>query len=278
MSLTLSATVFDRAYEAVMVADVNWRIEKVNRAFSEITGFDEREVMGSRPAFMLADHSQGVLNGEMQEALEQSGAWEGEIRSRRKNGEIFHEWLSVTLLRDKEGQPARYVSLFSDITKRKEQERKISQQANFDFLTGLPNRFLFNDRLDMALSIAKREGRRLALLFIDLDRFKYVNDTLGHEVGDDLLREASRRLRSEVRESDTVARLGGDEFTVIVRDFRRIEPVELLAEAILGSLSLPYLLGEHEVHASASIGITCLLYTSDAADDWLVVVCWVVGG
>ena len=262
--LTLSATVFDRAYEAVMVADVNWRIEKVNRAFSEITGFSEQEVMGLRPDFLLADHSQGVLNGEMQEALEQSGAWEGEIRSRRKNGEIFHEWLSMTLLRDREGEPARYVSLFSDITKRKEQERKISQQANFDFLTGLPNRFLFNDRLDMALSIAKREGRRLALLFIDLDRFKYVNDTLGHEVGDDLLREASRRLRSEVRESDTVARLGGDEFTVIVRDFRRIEPVELLAEAILGSLSLPYLLGEHEVHASASIGIT--VYPNDGSE------------
>lgn len=262
--LTLSATVFHRAYEAVMVADGNWRIEKVNRAFSEITGFQEHEVIGSRPDFLLADHSQGVLNGEMQAALEQSGAWEGEIRSRRKNGEVFHEWLSVTLLRDTEGRPARYVSLFSDISKRKEQERKISQQANFDFLTGLPNRFLFNDRLDMALSIAKRDGRRLGLLFIDLDRFKYVNDTLGHEVGDDLLREAARRLRSEVRESDTVARLGGDEFTVIVRDFRRIEPVELMAEAILGSLSQPYLLGEHEVHASASIGIT--VYPNDGSE------------
>lgn len=262
--LSLSATVFDRAYEAVMVADAEWRIEKVNRAFSQITGFQEDEVRGTRPDFLLADESAGILNNEMQEALERSGAWEGEIRSRRKSGEVFHEWLSVTLLRDDKGRPARFVSLFSDITKRKEQEQKISQQANFDFLTGLPNRFLFHDRLDMALSSARRDGRRLALLFIDLDRFKHVNDTLGHEVGDDLLREASRRLCSEVRDSDTVARLGGDEFTVIIRDFRRIEPVELLAEAILGSLARPYLLGEHEVHASASIGIT--VYPNDGSE------------
>jgi len=262
--LSLSATVFDRAYEAVMVADADWRIEKVNRAFTDITGFQERDVKGSRPEFLVADQSAGLIRAEMQAALERSGAWEGEIRSRRKNGDVFHEWLSVTLLRDENDRPTRYVSLFSDITKRKEQERKISQQANFDFLTGLPNRFLFNDRLDMALSIAKRDGLRLALLFIDLDRFKHVNDTLGHEVGDDLLREASRRLRSEVRDSDTVARLGGDEFTVIIRDFRRIEPVELLAESILGSLSKPYLLGEHEVHASASIGIT--VYPNDGTE------------
>lgn len=264
--LSLSATVFDRAYEAVMVADADWRIEKVNRAFVDITGFQEHEVKGSRPEFLVADQSARLIRAEMQSALEKNGAWEGEIRSRRKNGDVFHEWLSVTLLRDENGSPARYVSLFSDITKRKEQERKISQQANFDFLTGLPNRFLFNDRLDMALSIAKRDGLRLALLFIDLDRFKHVNDTLGHEIGDELLREAAERLRAEVRDSDTVARLGGDEFTVIIRDFRRIEPVELLAESILGSLSRPYLLGEHEVHASASIGITVYPNDGDERD------------
>ena len=262
--LSLSATVFDRAYEAVMVADAQWRVEKVNRAFCEITGYVEGEVVGKTPDYLLGPEMQQVLDEEVKHALDLRGAWEGEVSSRRKNGEVFEQWLSVTLLRDAKRRPLRYVSLFTDITKRKEAEQKIRQQANFDFLTGLPNRYLFNDRLDMALGAAAREDRRLALFFIDLDRFKHVNDTLGHGKGDDLLREAARRLQAEMRGSDTVARLGGDEFTLIVRSFRRIESVELKAESVLASLSRPYILGEHEVHASASIGIT--VFPNDGTD------------
>lgn len=254
--LRLAAAVFDTASEAVMVTDQQNFIQMVNKAFCLITGYEEEEVIGKNPSILKSGRHGQEFYDAMFESIQSTGHWEGEIWNRRKSGEIYPEWLSITQLCDSKGRPERYVSLFSDITKRKRDEQKIRHQANFDSLTGLPNRSLFSDRFSRAIDRAERDKKRVALLFIDLDRFKHINDTLGHPAGDQLLQETAKRLLACVRKSDTVARLGGDEFTVILPDVKEIHNIEDSVIKILDQLSQPYKLEGNNAFVSGSIGVT----------------------
>jgi diguanylate cyclase (GGDEF)-like protein len=198
----------------------------------------------------------------MWQILQRMGRWQGEIWNRRKNGEVFPEWLSIVAIKDNKGNTRQYMAVFSDITKRKQDEVKIWRQANYDALTELPNRNLFKDRLDQAMHAAHREGWQLALMFIDLDRFKWVNDTLGHGAGDLLLQQTATRLSACVREMDTVARLGGDEFTVILSDIGDSDDIARIADKVIATLGAPFDLDGHEAFVSGSVGIA--LYPQDA--------------
>lgn len=262
--LRIAATFFETTSEAITVTDTHNRIIAINPAFTAITGYTEEEALGRDPSFLGSGRNNRAFYRNMWHTLERLGRWQGEIWNRRKNGEIYPEWLSIVAIRDDKGVVKQYMAVFSDITKRKQDEEKIWRQANYDGLTGLPNRNLFKDRLDQAMHAAHREGSRLALMFIDLDRFKWVNDTLGHASGDLLLQEAARRLQGHVRETDTVARLGGDEFTVLLNDIKGTVDVDRIAENLLGCLAEAFNLGGKEAFVTGSIGIT--LYPGDATD------------
>jgi len=254
--LQMAAAVFEAASEAIMVCDGNNIIETVNDSFTEITGYSLDEVIGQTPSILKSGRHSKQFYKDMINNLVINGKWEGEIWNRRKNGEIYPQWLSIKTIQDDNENTIRYISLFSDITNRKQNEERILYQANYDALTGLPNRSLFMDRLQRAVIQAERSKTKIALLFIDLDRFKNVNDSLGHACGDLLLQEAASRLTSLVRKSDTVARLGGDEFTVIIPDLTDYHLIENLVEKLLDQLSAAYSLENNIAFVSASIGIT----------------------
>jgi diguanylate cyclase (GGDEF)-like protein len=201
----------------------------------------------------------------MWKSLRLAGQWRGEIWNRRKNGEIYPEWLSISVVKNARGEVINYIAIFSDITKRKEAEQRIEFLAHYDSLTRLPNRALFADRLKRALVIANRNEKKAALLFLDLDRFKDINDTLGHLAGDLLLQSVAERVRSCVRESDTICRLGGDEFMILLEDINGRDDVEGVAQKIISVMSGPHQLGEHQITVTFSIGAA--LYPDDAGDD-----------
>lgn len=262
--LRLAATFFETTSEAIAVTDAHNRIIAVNPAFCWITGYSEEEVLGRDPSLLSSGRHSSAFYRAMWETLQRLGRWQGEIWNRRKNGEVYPEWLSIVAIKDDRDNVVQHMAIFSDITRRKQDEKKIWHQANFDALTGLPNRTLFLDRLGQAMHQAHRDKRQLALMFIDLDRFKYVNETLGHAAGDQLLREAAQRIRENVSESDTVARLGGDEFTVVLGNYASIIDVEKRAEVILTALTQPFTVLDREAFVSGSIGIT--LYPDDATE------------
>ncbi len=262
--LRLAATFFETTSEAIAVTDTENRIVAVNPAFCWITGYSTEEVLGRDPSLLSSGRHSAAFYRAMWETLQRLGRWQGEIWNRRKNGEVYPEWLSIVAIKNEQGEVVQYMAIFSDITRRKQDEKKIWHQANFDALTGLPNRTLFLDRLGQAMHQAHRDKRPLALMFIDLDRFKYVNDTHGHAAGDLLLREAARRIHASVTESDTVARLGGDEFAVVLGNFGTLHDVEMIAEQILRTLVQPFDIEAHEAFVSGSIGIT--LYPDDASE------------
>ncbi len=252
----LAAAVFETATEAVMVTDADNTIQTVNSAFCKITGYDPEDVIGKNPSMLQSGRHDKAYYESIYRALETNGTWEGEIWNRRKDGEAYAEWLAISIMRDSNNNLEGYVSLFSDITRRKEDEERILHQANFDPLTGLPNRNLLADRFSGALDRAERNHTQVAVLFIDLDRFKHVNDTLGHSIGDLLLQEAGKRLVRCLRKSDTAARLGGDEFAVVLADFTGLYAVEDVVNKILHSLAQPYHLDGNDAFISASIGVT----------------------
>ena len=260
--MQLASLVYQNSGEAIEVVDENTRIIAINPAYTEMTGYTEEEVLGKTPAVLSSGRHDDSFYRDMWQALNESGHWQGEIWDRRKDGEVFPIWTTINTVYNDDGAVHRRVAIFTDISKRKEAEELIWKQANFDALTGLPNRRMFRDRLEQELKKSQRSKQMLALLFIDLDRFKEINDTLGHHYGDVLLIEAGERIRENVRESDTVARLGGDEFTVIVSQLRYHEHVEEVAEKIISALRQPFYLGEQEIHLSASVGIT--LYPDDS--------------
>lgn len=267
--LQLAATVFRTTAEAIFVTNDDNRIEAVNPAFTRITGYKPEEVIGQDPKILRSDRHDDDYFRRMWWRLKLQGSWEGEIWNRRKNGEIFPEWLSIVAIRDEHDRNMRYVAVFSDITKRKKAEDIIRHQANYDLLTDLPNRMLFMDRLNHEITRTRRESYMLGLMFIDLDRFKWVNDTLGHLSGDRLLKEVADRLKRAVRASDTIARLGGDEFTVILPDLKSADNAETVARKIIDSLSEPIDLGKSQVFISASIGIATFPADSANANDLL---------
>ena len=264
--LRLLAGVFEHSAEAILISDRNNRILEVNPSFCRLTGYTADEVRGKNPGFLSAGTATRELYQAMWDAIEKSGHWQGEIWDRRKDGSRYPKWLSISTIKDSKGNVEYHLGSFMDISERKEAEEKISHLAHFDALTDLPNRFNLQGRLEQALVAARREGgQRVAVMFLDLDRFKNVNDTLGHHVGDILLLEVSKRLAGTVRESDVVARLGGDEFVIVLTGID-IAKIQSVARKILTALATPYHLEGHELHATASIGIAIYPEDGDRVD------------
>jgi diguanylate cyclase (GGDEF)-like protein/PAS domain S-box-containing protein len=262
--MRLASTVMETISEGIMVTDAKGVILDVNQAFTDITGYTGEEAIGQTPRLFKSDTQSLEFYQAMWRNLEKHGIWRGEIWNKHKNGKIFPEYLSITAIAHRPSEPRRYVAIFHDISQRKEYEALIERQANYDTLTELPNRFLFMNRLALSIEQANQQHSAIALMFIDLDMFKEVNDTLGHKAGDELLQIAARRLLNCVRESDTVARLGGDEFTVILPNVHLIKHVEVVAQKLLQQLITPFELSAQTVQISGSIGIA--LYPGDAHD------------
>ena len=263
--LLLSDAVFNTTSEGIVVLDSEFRIQTVNPAFTHITGFSAAEACGMESSLVKSlPHQSSDQDREIYHAITTTGRWEGEVTGQRKSGESYPEWASVNRAKNKHNCDDFYVVLFQDITKRKEADEKILYQANFDALTGLPNRKLFTQRLRQAVLSAADNRTRVALLFIGLGRFKRVNDSLGHQYGDMLLTETAQRLRNAVKSHDTVGRLGGDEFSIILSDLQNTANVESLVEKILDTVTRPYQLDDKKAYVAASIGIT--LYDNDGTD------------
>ncbi len=268
--LRLAASVFENAAEGILITSADGAIQKVNPGFTAITGYTSEEVTGRNPRMFKSGRHDREFYAQMWHELLEKGQWQGEIWNRKKSGEPYPEWMSITVIRDSQGNPAHYVGLFRDITDEKQTRDQLHHQAYHDPLTGLPNRQLFSDRLERALAYAKRNTGNLAVLFLDLDKFKLINDTYGHRIGDLLLQEVACRLKRCVRNEDTVARLGGDEFTLILHDTLRGEPDACgTARRILESLSAPFDLDNHEIHTTPSIGIA--IYPNDGHDAQTIV-------
>ena len=271
--LHVAATAFE-SQEAMMVADIEGIILKVNRAFTTITGYSAGQAIGKKAGLLRSDQHDQAFYDAMKETVLCGGAWEGELVSQRQNGEIFPGWLTVTAVRSDDGKTQRFIFILSDITDRKAREEEIRQLAFYDPLTHLPNRRLLVDRLRHALTISIRSKRHGGLLFIDLDNFKTINDTMGHGTGDLLLQHVAERLSGCVRAGDTVARQGGDEFVILLKDLSEapqeaVRQTELIGEKILDALNRPYLLAEHVCHNSASIGATVFNGESGSTDEQL---------
>ncbi|MGS0680517.1 EAL domain-containing protein [Shewanella sp. 125m-7] len=262
-SLKLAASVYNNSSEAMSVQDEQGFIINTNAAFTDITGYSEAEIKNQNIKVLQCNRNNRNTYRQMSVAIEQVGRWQGEVWLRRKSGEEFVVWLTLNSLFDAKAQTQRRVALFSDITDKKQAEQIIWKQANYDPLTGLPNRRMLLDYLNAEIMKSDSREQHFALMFIDLDYFKEVNDTLGHDMGDMLLSEAAKRLKACIRESDVVARLGGDEFTVVLSGITDIKGVDKVAKHILTRIAEPYSLGEETAYISASIGIT--LYPDDAA-------------
>ncbi len=250
------AAAFENTSEGVIITDPVGHILDVNRAFCNITGYSREEVAGEKPSLLHSGRHDSTFYQAMWATLRSAGQWQGEIWNRRKNGEVYPEWLSISPVTNEQGEVTNYVGVFADITTMKESERQLLHLAHHDPLTGLPNRLLFSARLEHALQQARRIPATIGLLFLDLDRFKNVNDSLGHALGDELLTQAAHRLRSCIRQQDTVARLGGDEFIVILQSLADARDAGAVAEKILEALQQPFALTGHEVTVTASIGIS----------------------
>ncbi len=260
--LLQAAKVFDNTADGVMITDAQGNITAINKAFTGITGFQFREVLGKNPRILRSNRHDVEYYQALWSALQQAGTWQGEVWNRRKGGEVYPIWENISAIRNDAGQVTNYVAIFSDISIMKRSEERLAHLASHDPLTDLPNRLLFQDRLKLAIRRAHRMGHGVAVLFLDLDGFKAVNDTLGHPMGDKLLQIVARRLSDCVRDVDTVARLGGDEFIVILENVQEPEDVEQIARKILGALREPIAIDGHEASVTASIGVS--LFPEDA--------------
>ncbi|MBL1377157.1 EAL domain-containing protein [Zobellella sp. CGMCC 1.18722] len=262
LNLELAERVIEASLEGIIITDAEGRIEFVNPAFSHTTGYDPEEVLGRTPAVLSSGRHDGAFYTEMWRTLREKGYWRGEIWNRRKSGQLYLELLTITAIRDGEGRITNFAALFTDITHIRENEDQIRQLAYYDPLTRLPNRRLLEDRLELAIRHAHRHQRRLAVLFIDLDHFKQVNDSLGHAAGDELLLEVSRRLGGRLREDDTLARLGGDEFIVLLPDLEEADEVTRVARRLIDAIGEPFRIGQQSFRIGCSLGIS--LYPDDA--------------
>ncbi len=258
-----AATVFENTDEAIVITDINNQIISANNAFQNISGYNRNEVVG-RPALFHCTLKDTGMDKTIQAELEQGGQWRGELEACRNTGFAYPIWLSISAVKNEDDKVSSYIHVFSDISAFKKTEATLKHLAHHDALTGLPNRSMFKNELQAAISSSKRHNTHAALLFLDLDRFKIINDTLGHACGDQLLKIVAERLKECVRGEDTVARLGGDEFTIILREISHIEDAATVAEKIIRTLSLPTNIDGRSVVISTSIGIS--IYPNDAQD------------
>ncbi|MBA4190717.1 MAG: hypothetical protein C0467_22255 [Planctomycetaceae bacterium] len=249
---------------SVVVTDATGAIEYVNPKFTRLTGYTASDVVGKNPRILQSGKQSPDFYKQMWETLTAGREWHGELCNRAKDGTLFWEATSISPVRNASGEVTHYIGVKEDVTERKAAERQLEHQALHDSLTGLPNRALFREQLIRAISWAKRNRTQVALFFLDLDRFKNVNDTLGHPVGDELLRGVASRLRGVIRESDTVARLGGDEFAILVPDLNRLEDAAAVARKVVAALAAPFHIGTQEIHTSGSLGIT--MFPTDAIE------------
>lgn len=258
--LRIAATAFE-SHEGMMIADANHIILRVNSAFTRTTGYSSEEIVGRTPLVLRSDRHDADFYRAMWESISNTGGWQGEIWGKRKNGEVYPKWLTITAVKNSKGAVTHYISTDFDITERKKADEKINELAFYDQLTGLPNRTLLLDRLKLAMTVSTRSGSYCALILIDLDNFKTLNDTLGHDMGDLLLKQVAERLCACVRAEETVARLGGDEFVVILTNLDALEnhaatQSEAVGEKILAALNQPYQIKEVTFHSTPSIGVT----------------------
>ncbi|MDN6862018.1 MULTISPECIES: bifunctional diguanylate cyclase/phosphodiesterase [Pseudomonas] len=262
--LQQAATVFESTAEGVLITDTRQNIIAVNRAFSEITGYSEAEALGQTPRLLASGLHDSAFYAAMWHQLTSHGHWQGEISNRRKSSELYPSWLTISAVRNRENVVTHFVAVFADISSLKLAQARLDYQAHHDPLTGLPNRTLFENRLQAALNGHQQTGKQGAVLFLDLDRFKHINDSLGHPVGDLLLKGIALRLKEQLRDIDTVARLGGDEFIILLPGLQHEGDAEHLANKLLACFTPPFQAGEHEFFISASIGTS--LYPQDGTD------------
>jgi len=262
--LRLAASVFAHTGDGVMITDSDNRIIEVNEAFTRILGYSAEEVVGKDPSILKSPRHRRSFYRSMWQSLQRDGQWQGEVWDKHKSGEIVPLWMTINAVHDERGSLRHYVGLFRDISEVKRNEQTLWHIAHHDPLTGLPNRNLMHDRLRVAMSEAAREDRQVALLLIDLDGFKQVNDELGHDAGDGLLTQVAQILRENVRESDTVARYAGDEFIAIIKGMHEREDVGALAQKLIDALMQPHALKGDTIRVGASIGIA--LYPAHATD------------
>ena len=263
--LRLAMTVFEFSMEGVVITNADREIEAVNPAFSTITGYAEREVMGKSITLLRSTRHNADFYQRMNSQLKERGYWRGEIWNKRKNGETYPQWLTITEVRDEQKRITHYVGVFSDMSRIKEHEQQVQHLSNYDSLTNLPNRHLLLSRLEGAINDATTNNRKVAVIAIDLDHFKHINDSLGHPAGDRLLQEFAKRMRQRLRDSDTVARQGGDDFVVVLENVANDQQVANVAKIILDLLKTPFDVGVgKDLHIGASLGIT--LFPEHGAD------------
>jgi len=259
----LMGKVFENAEEGVMITDAEANILSVNQAFINVTQYSREEVIGKKPSILHSgNHDKGFYE-RMWNVIAHEQRWQGEVWNRRKDDELYPEWLSITAVFDDNQKVSHYIGIFSDVSTESEGNERLYHLAHYDSLCDLPNRMLFYDRLRQAISRSKRSNQRIAVMFMDLDGFKQVNDEYGHSIGDELLQQVSKRIVSMLRETDTIARIGGDEFTLIINDIDNIDSINTIAEKVLSTVKEPYALHEHAFDISASIGISLLPDNSD---------------
>lgn len=261
--LRLSASVFEHTLEGIIITDPDATIVEVNNAFTVLTGYEYEDAVGKTPSILQSGKHDDAFYKQLWDDLKTVGFWRGEVCNRKKDGSLFYELQTISAVPDGQGQTSHYVSIFSDITRMKEQEDQLRHHANYDLLTGLPNRRLLTEQMQKMLALAKREDFLIAVFYLDLDGFKAVNDRNDHSVGDALLVAIADRLSSLIRESDLTARLGGDEFVLLFSGVNELKDVERLAKKTLARLSDPYTIDGVTIEISASIGIT--IYPTDNA-------------
>lgn len=267
MLLRLARRVYECLSEAILVTDVTTRIIDINPAFERITGYSRAEVMGKRASLLRSDRHGASFFEDVWGHLNGDGAWKGEIWNRCRDGRVIPCWMHIDAIRDPEdGEVSHYVGVFSDISERKRIEERISYLAQHDALTGLSNRFALEAVLPQSISLARRQGLGLAILFIDMDHFKDINDRHGHAVGDQVLIETGRRIARSIRDSDFLARIGGDEFVVVLNDIGSGDDARAVAEVVHKALCVPIAVGDASIRITPSIGISLFPEDGEEAD------------
>lgn len=268
--LLQAASVFNHARESIMIIDPAGTIVDANETFTRVTGYSREEVIGQCPPLLNVDHYSPEFCLLIKDALRSSGYWSGETWNRRKNGELYATHLTISRVPDTSGKIQSHVGIFTDITPFKDHQKHLEQMAHYDSLTLLPNRVLLTDRLQHALAQTLRRNEMVAVVYVDLDGFKAVNDTYGHNVGDELLISLSHRMKAALRDGDTLARVGGDEFVAVLVDLASVERCERVLERLLKAAADPLILGGREINVSASIGVALYPQNANDADSLLL--------